>query len=77
MFLLPSNEHVGGAAFDELLLLLLRMLLPTASLVPLLLLLLVTAGPPVREPRMDAETHKAVLAYCHKRRQEEKVTLNK
>ncbi|CDJ40149.1 hypothetical protein, conserved [Eimeria tenella] len=29
-------------------------------------------GPPVREPRMDAETHKAVLAYCHKRRQEEK-----
>lgn len=26
---------------------------------------------------MDAETHKAVLAYCHKKRQEEKVTLNK
>ncbi|CDJ46726.1 hypothetical protein, conserved [Eimeria brunetti] len=31
------------------------------------------AGPPVREPRMDAETHKAVLAYCHKKRQEDKV----
>ncbi|CDJ31676.1 uncharacterized protein EMH_0009880 [Eimeria mitis] len=31
-----------------------------------------SAGPPVREPRMDAETHKAVLAYCHKKRQEEK-----
>ncbi|OEH75426.1 cilia- and flagella-associated protein 298 [Cyclospora cayetanensis] len=30
------------------------------------------AGPPVREPRMDAETHKAVLAYCHKKRQEDK-----
>ncbi|CDJ60050.1 hypothetical protein, conserved [Eimeria maxima] len=30
-------------------------------------------GPPIREPRMDAETHKAVLAYCHKKRQEDKV----
>lgn len=30
------------------------------------------AGPPVREPRMDAETHKAVIAYCHKKRQEDK-----
>ncbi|KAL8272478.1 hypothetical protein Esti_003601 [Eimeria stiedai] len=30
------------------------------------------AGPPVREPRMDPETHKAVVAYCHKKRQEDK-----
>ncbi|CDI81765.1 hypothetical protein, conserved [Eimeria praecox] len=33
----------------------------------------IAAGPPIREPRMDAETHKAVLAYCHKKRQEDKV----
>ncbi|KAL8424765.1 hypothetical protein Efla_001354 [Eimeria flavescens] len=33
------------------------------------------AGPPVREPRLDAETHKAVLAYCHKKRQEDKALL--
>nr|CEL67885.1 TPA: Uncharacterized protein C21orf59 [Neospora caninum Liverpool] len=28
-------------------------------------------GPPIREPRLDAETHKAMLAYCHKKRREE------
>ncbi|PFH35635.1 putative protein c21orf59 [Besnoitia besnoiti] len=29
------------------------------------------AGAPIREPRIDAETHKAMLAYCHKKRRDE------
>ncbi|KYF46606.1 putative protein c21orf59 [Toxoplasma gondii TgCatPRC2] len=29
------------------------------------------SGPPIREPRLDAETHKAMLSYCYKKRREE------
>eukprot|EP00916_Digyalum_oweni_P006215 GHVL01010738.1.p1 GENE.GHVL01010738.1~~GHVL01010738.1.p1 ORF type:complete len:288 (+),score=46.85 GHVL01010738.1:60-923(+) len=31
-----------------------------------------SCGAPVREPRIDTDTHKAMLAFCHKKNQDEK-----